>query len=115
MPVPSPRGSASGIRCADDYHKGMDAASLATSIANHLKYGLAKDHRTATLHDRYWCLARAIRDRLVDRWIETQRTYYREDVKRVYYLSMEYLIGRTLSNSLVNLGMEEMFAEACQQ
>ena len=53
----------------------MDATALALSISNHLKYTLAKHPGGATLHDQYWSAACAIRDRLVDRWISTQKTY----------------------------------------
>jgi len=47
------------------------------------------------------------RDRLIQRWMETMRSYYRSDAKRVYYLSMEFLTGRLLSNSLLNMGFHE--------
>jgi starch phosphorylase len=93
----------------------MDATSLATSIFNHSKYTLAKDLSDATLHDRYWSLACAIRDRLVDRWIATMRTYEQQDVKRSYYLSMEYLPGRALRNSIINLGLSEQFQAAMKE
>ncbi|MBI2930649.1 MAG: glycogen/starch/alpha-glucan phosphorylase [Planctomycetes bacterium] len=90
----------------------MDAGSFALSVGNHLKYTLAKDRKTATLHDQYWSVANAIRDRLVDRWMATQQAYAAHDVKRVYYLSMEYLPGRTLWASLVNLGLADAFPAA---
>jgi hypothetical protein len=57
-------------------------------------------------------LALAIRDRLVERWIRTQDTYYDQDPKRVYYLSLEYLMGRTLGNSLQALGLRDACGKA---
>ncbi len=101
-----------GRIAAQDYHKAMDAGSLALSIANHLKYSLSKDHYSSTLHDKYRSAALAIRDRLVDRWMATQRAYYDQDVKRAYYLSMEYLPGRLLRNNVINLGLAEQFQTA---
>ena len=84
-----------------------DAETLKTSILGHLHFTLAKDKYTATRRDLFLSLAYAIRDQMVGRWIKTQQQYYEADVKRVYYLSMEFLIGRTLENSLVNLGLLE--------
>jgi starch phosphorylase len=107
-----PPAGPTGRRTAHDYHKGMDATALALSISNHLKYTLAKHPAGATLHDQYWSAACAIRDRLIDRWIATQKTYHDLDVKRAYYLSMEYLPGRTLRNSVINLGLAEPFTAA---
>ncbi|MCX7882502.1 MAG: glycogen/starch/alpha-glucan phosphorylase [Brevinematales bacterium] len=72
----------------------------------HRHYSLAKDEYTATDYDNFLSLAYTVRDMLFDRWIKTQQTYYNKDVKRVYYLSLEFLMGRTLGNALVNLGIE---------
>jgi starch phosphorylase len=69
----------------------------------HLKYSLAKDEYTATTHDKFLSLAYSVRDRLIERWIKTQQQYYDNDAKRVYYLSLEFLMGRALGNSLINL------------
>ncbi len=112
---PEKISNTTGRRTKSDYHKGMDTAALAQSISNHLKYTLAKHPEGATLHDQYWSAACAIRDRLVDRWISTQKTYHDRDSKRAYYLSMEYLPGRSLRNSIINLDLAESFTEAMKQ
>ena len=87
------------------FRKGLDSNSIQLSFASHLEYSLCKDQYTATNRDLYLALALAARDRLIERWIKTQQKYYTEDVKRVYYLSAEYLMGRVLTNNLINLGM----------
>ncbi|MCS7012748.1 MAG: glycogen/starch/alpha-glucan phosphorylase [Chloroherpetonaceae bacterium] len=92
-----------------------DLQTLKTLFAQHLKYSFAKDEYTATPRDCYNSLALAVRDALIDRWIETQQTYYRQDVKRVYYLSMEFLIGRTLGNAALNLGLSDEVRELMVQ
>ncbi|SHI93730.1 starch phosphorylase [Desulfatibacillum alkenivorans DSM 16219] len=94
------------------FKKGMDPESIQLAFANHLEYSLSKDQYTATLRDMYTSLALSIRDRLVERWIRTQEVYYEKDVKRVYYLSAEYLMGRVMTNNLINLGMYEQTVEA---
>ncbi|MBI9076621.1 MAG: glycogen/starch/alpha-glucan phosphorylase [Desulfatibacillum sp.] len=94
------------------FKKGMDSESIQLAFANHLEYSLSKDQYTATLRDMYSSLALSIRDRLVERWITTQEVYYNQDVKRVYYLSAEYLMGRVMTNNLINLGMYQQTVEA---
>ncbi len=83
-----------------------DAKSLQEDISNELVYGVGKDPLTATHSDWLTALSTTVRARLIERWMETHRRYYRDDVKRLYYFSMEFLIGRTLTNSLLNLGIK---------
>jgi starch phosphorylase len=83
---------------------GNDPASLKRSLSNRLIYSLGKDPITATHRDWFHTTAYAVRERLIERWLETMRSYYRSDAKRVYYLSMEFLTGRLLKNSLLNMG-----------
>ncbi len=90
---------------------GLDAQSLKHSLANRLEYSAGKDLYTATPRDWYHTVAWAIRDRLMERWMETMRSYYRADAKRVYYLSLEFMIGRTLSNSALSLDIGDELAK----
>jgi starch phosphorylase len=89
---------------SQEYLRG-DAKYLKQSIIEHLYYTIGKDKYTATKRDLFYAVAYAVRDQLVGRWIKTQQQYYDADAKRVYYLSMEFLMGRTLKNSLCNLGL----------
>ena len=98
-----------GVTLKYDY-LGLDAGSIRRSIANHLVYTLGKDLYAAKTRDLYHTLAYAVRDRLIERWMETMRSYYRQDAKRVYYLSLEFLMGRTLTNSLLNM---QIYEETC--
>ncbi len=97
------------------YHKGMESKDIQISFASHLEYSLSKDQYTATTRDLYLALALSTRDRLIERWIKTQQKYYKADVKRVYYLSAEYLMGRLLINNLINLGMYQETCQAMQE
>jgi len=92
-----------------------DAESLERSFVNHLECTLAKGKYTATRHDLYKSLSLTIRDRLVERWIATQQSYYEHDAKRIYYLSLEFLMGRTLGNSLVNMGLMDEAGSAMNE
>ncbi|NTW48424.1 MAG: glycogen/starch/alpha-glucan phosphorylase [Chlorobiales bacterium] len=91
---------------------GNDPESIKKSYLQHLTYSLARNAETATPHNRYASLALSVRDRLTERWVVTQKTYYEQDPKRVYYLSMEFLIGRTLGNAMINLGLEDSVEKA---
>ncbi|RLD17230.1 MAG: glycogen phosphorylase, partial [Caldiserica bacterium] len=87
------------------YRKRLDVEGLGLSILNHIHYTRAKDDYSATDFDRYLALAYTIRDRIVERWSKTQQTYYNVDAKRVYYLSLEFLLGKLILNNIINLGI----------
>ena len=94
---------------------GNDAESFRKAFTDHIHHTLARNSATVTDHEKFLAVAYAVRDRLVDRWIKTQETYYQKDVKRVYYLSLEFLIGRTLGNSVLNLDVESAVSEALDE
>ncbi len=96
-------------------NENTDAESVKKSITDHLTYTVGKDDFTATTRDWFYSTAHMTRDRLTRRWMETMRSYYAEDVKRVYYLSMEFLMGRMLMNSVLNLGLDESCREVFEQ
>jgi starch phosphorylase len=93
----------------------MSRESIKRSIAQHVEYTLGKDEFSVTKRDFFKSLALAVRDRLFDRWNQTQQKYHLGDVRRVYYLSLEYLVGRLLSDSLINLGIHDAARDALRE
>ena len=81
----------------------------------HLHHTLARDRYEAAEYEKFQAIAYAVRDRLIDRWIKTQQTYYKQNVKRVYYLSLEFLMGRSLGNAILNIDVEKEVAEALSE
>jgi len=89
-----------------------DVAALRRVIVAKLAYGVGKDPVAASARDWYLATALATRDRMIDRWMTSTRTVKAEKKKRVYYLSLEFLIGRLLMDSLHNLGLTETMRAA---
>lgn len=92
--------------------QGKDSDSIRWGYAEHLRYTLGVDRYTAHLNDKYTALAHTIRDRIINQWIHTQQTHHNESVKRVYYLSLEFLMGRALGNNIINMNMESQVLDA---
>jgi glycogen phosphorylase len=85
--------------------------SIKEAYNRYLRYILAKDNTTATNYDKFMALSYAIRSEIVDRWIETQSRYTAENAKRVYFLSTEYMFGRSLKQNIINLDIEKLVTD----
>jgi len=86
----------------------LEKEDLKRSILKRLVYSVGKDTDYAVPHDWLVALTLAVRQRLMDRWMATTKRIYATDTKRVYYLSMEFLIGRLLGDTMLNLGMVDL-------
>ncbi len=87
---------------------------MQNKIAHHLEYTLGKHKNNTTEEDIYKALSFAVRDLIIDRFNDTQETYRNKNPKRVYYLSLEFLLGRTLTNSITNLGIFDIMRNALE-
>lgn len=98
---------------------GMNATlskeEIKASLQDIRTYYLAKNQMTATTLDNFHALALTVRHRIVERWMKTQKKYYDNNSRRVYYLSMEFLIGRLLGNYMFNLGKEKDIEAALRE
>src|SRR5499433_551714 len=102
----------------EQYEHGLEVTFPTTPHAAYERR-LIFDHMVeppaSTLRQRYEAIASALRDLLAQRWLLTSRSYDREDPKQVYYLSMEFLIGRSLTNNLTNLLVEPIVRDIIQR
>ncbi|MEM6887972.1 MAG: glycogen/starch/alpha-glucan phosphorylase [Pseudomonadota bacterium] len=92
---------------SSDQTASLASSDLQSGILRHLKLSLGKDPSHAGTYDWRMALALSLRDHVVDPWFESTRKTYEAKGKRVYYLSMEFLIGRLIEDVAVNLGLEE--------
>ena len=95
--------------------RGNDAESIRSEILEKLAYSIGKDPAVAKRHDWLNATILALRDRIIDRWMESTRRAYHAKSKRVYYLSLEFLIGRLLRDALSNLELNDAFTKALQE
>jgi starch phosphorylase len=93
-------------------HPDRDVAAFKRAVANKLIYAVGKDPVAASQDDWLNATSQAVRDQLVERWMMTTRANYAQDLKRVYYLSMEFLIGRTFTNALLAVDLFDTVREA---
>lgn len=91
---------------------GMDEEHIENDFKRYYGHRLGRDASCRSPHYAYEALSLAISDRLVERWKRTYTTYKAQDVRRASYLSMEFLMGRALSNAMLNLNLDEVVAEA---
>jgi starch phosphorylase len=96
-------------------YKGMSAEDVRKGFLNNLEYNLAKDKFSLTQYDQFLSMSYTIRERLIERWIASRQQYHTNNVKRVYYLSMEFLLGRLLADNTMNLKLTEECTEAARE
>ena len=94
-----------GEHASDGQQTEGGVMALQDSFRRWLTYSVGKDPSSAAVRDWFQTVALSARERVVDRWMETTRAGYRQDVKRVYYLSLEFLVGRLLTTTLANLDL----------
>ena len=91
---------------------GIDSAELTRRILAKLTYQLGKSRPGARDRDWFMAAALAVRDFIIDRWVDVTRATYEDGAKQVYYLSLEFLVGRLLRENVANLGLGPALAEA---
>jgi starch phosphorylase len=92
--------------------RATDAATIRQEILEKLAYAIGKDPAVAKNHDWLTATILALRDRIIDRWMESTKAAYKTQAKRVYYLSLEFLIGRLLRDAMSNLELTDAFRNA---
>ena len=91
---------------------GSEVSAFRDAVLRHLKSTFARDRVTATRNDWWMATCMAARDQMLERYIDTQAQHASKNVRRVYYLSLEYLMGRVLTNNLVNLQLRDVATAA---
>src|ERR1700686_3168332 len=115
--LPTSTGFDNIAKLRSQYECGpVEFAGTANALyERHLVFDNVVDLAAAGPRERFEAIARSVRDILSQRWIKTEDTYARENPKRVYYLSMEFLIGRSLANNVTNLLLNPIVEEAINE
>ncbi len=114
--VPMTAGSANISQLLQQYGSGpiQFIGTEGDFYERHLIFDRAIDPKVASARERFEAFSRSVRDILAQRWVLTKTTYERENAKRIYYLSMEYLIGRSLVNNVSNLLVDPLVQQVVQ-
>ncbi|XP_022878114.1 glycogen phosphorylase 1-like isoform X1 [Olea europaea var. sylvestris] len=92
-----------------------DPVSLQKDIVYHVEYTVARSRFSFDDFEAYQALSHSVRDRLIERWHDTHQYFKKKDPKRLYFLSLEFLMGCSLSNSVINLGIRDQYVDALGQ
>ena len=103
------------ISIHSDQSDDLLVENVKNAIQHQLRLILARDLGSATKSELWMATSLAVREMMVDRFIETQKEHSKQDTRRVYYLSLEYLMGRLLNVNLTNLGLKEAVTEALSE
>jgi starch phosphorylase len=99
----------------EDDRTGVDVKTIKRAFLDNLFYIQAKFPKVATRNDYYMALAYTVRDRLLNRWLNTTKTYLEKAPRMVAYLSAEFLLGPHLGNNLINLGLYNVVQQAMEE
>lgn len=100
----------------EKYRTSKKVKDLKENFIDHLNLTLGKDFKNATMWDKFYALSLVVKDRVLEKWLKTQKKYYESnDVKRVYYLSIEFLMGRLLYNNILNLKIDKEIKKAMDE
>src|SRR4029078_4121695 len=101
--VPMAKQNDRASQLLQEYRRSIQFAGSENALyERHLIFDRAIDPKVASARERFEALAHSVRGLLAQRWVQTKTTYERKNAKRIYYLSMEFLLGRSLANNVTN-------------
>jgi glycogen phosphorylase len=115
--IPLPKKTANSSKVLEQYGTGAIpfAGTQDALYDRHLIFDRAIDPKVASNRERFEAVSHAVRDILAQRWVETKTAYEQQNAKRIYYLSMEFLLGRSLTNNVTNLLLDPVVQEVIQE